>query len=543
MAVSTDRGVIQESELRARAGLGLESGGQSIAVTMVFDGADNVFILKRYDADTLTAGSRSALESLIAWRNQLGAQDRAELDSRATWPRAVVINSDEVVGVLLNIAPRGFWMEHEGQTQPRDIGVFGWRDRSGREFHAAPRGLAALGHLLQTILFLNERGVIVGDLHPVNVLAQAGESVTTYLLDTDAVVLNGRSALQFAEQDRFRDDSAANWPVGGFSVFTDRYKWARIAAMVLGRNPSLRLPDMQVESVTTERHFELLWALIKLDPSVTDYELSALTQAWGEAVSEGQEFVFAPNNLLPIRSTEPSRGSAAIGTQVPVTRDEGPMAKSKPGSSPASTSTTTGTRSGRRRPVRGRGSASRRVLARLGHSPWLLVPLLVLTVAVAATEAWAASPADRLRAEVQSRRGGAPVLSIDPGGCLMMTVGGDVKSLPCGDVLSGFQVTGTVTPIRQTCLEGSALVMAQGPTSTCVKRRQPPVGQCCVLKDVSGKTVVPYGNTVPCSTAPTEKSKEKVYRVVDPKSAEAKACLPVRFEQFGLTWFACDNKR
>lgn len=197
-------------------------------------------LFKEYRQDTRAELDEAALAAHVRWRLSLAPDVRRRLDSVAAWPQAVVRAGLTVVGVVMAEAPKRFF-EGVDASEPRH-GTALARDPAyckqfRRTYIPAPRKLAALGHLIETLGFLHGLGAVVGDLQPMNILTTgASGTPEVYLLDCDGYLLDGTSPLP-----AMRDPLP--WRVPGesrFSTQTDLYKAALMVARCLHENVALR---------------------------------------------------------------------------------------------------------------------------------------------------------------------------------------------------------------------------------------------------------------------------------------------------------------
>ncbi|MEV6360544.1 hypothetical protein [Nocardia asteroides] len=297
---------IRERDLLDAGIAEMDGGGQSSAIAWKLLPDASVALYKRYDHSSLMADSRERLSDWARWRRELSVADRAYLDGRAAWVRHVVLDADSnVAGVIVPAAPDAFWMSKLGTTVPRDMGeLLAQRDRARRhdkEFFNVPHTMARLGHFLETLAFLHQRGVVVGDLHRGNILISGFDTTpATYLLDCDATLIDGERALKHAEREGSRADHLADWP-NRLDRRTDMYKFGLVAVQSIGKTSSLVVDDA-VGIHMLRHHRDMLNRFLRLeDVDASATHASSMAAAWKACVGVRGERGYRGNGVIPVR--------------------------------------------------------------------------------------------------------------------------------------------------------------------------------------------------------------------------------------------------
>ncbi|WP_131817264.1 hypothetical protein [Nocardia salmonicida] len=297
---------IRERDLIDAGIASMDGGGQSSTIAWKLLPDSSVVLYKRYDQTSLLTDSRQRLGEWVRWRRGLSSRDREYLDARAAWVRHVVLDADSnVAGVVVPAAPDEFWVNKRGTVSPRDMGeMLAQRERARRhdkEYFNVPHTMARLGHFLETLAFLHQRGVIVGDLHRGNVLISRFDTTpATYLLDCDATLFDGKRALKPAEREGSRGDHIVGWP-DELDRRTDMYKFGLMAVQSIAKTSSMAADDT-VGHHMLRHHRDMLNRFLRLeaaDASATD--ASSMAAAWKACVGIRGERGYRDNGLLPIR--------------------------------------------------------------------------------------------------------------------------------------------------------------------------------------------------------------------------------------------------
>lgn len=162
--------IVDFSGLKPLSGpaLDIDDGGTATMTLVEFRG--RAAVLKRYRE----SASPAALTKLISWPRKLSLTDRAALRRMAAWPQALVYDGERLVGLLVPLAPARFIEA----GKPRSL------DRLPDDERVK---LTAFGHLIGAVTWLHDRGVVVNDLAPPNILV-AGDGDGVHLVDCDSML-------------------------------------------------------------------------------------------------------------------------------------------------------------------------------------------------------------------------------------------------------------------------------------------------------------------------------------------------------------------
>ncbi|MFC8428072.1 hypothetical protein [Streptomyces sp. NPDC057253] len=280
------------------------------------DGASVLF--KEYRPEICAEVDPDALRRHVWWRQRLPPSKRRSLDSLAAWPITAVRRERAVIGVLMNEAPRAFFEEADS-GKARDLSVLvqdaDYSARFDSPYYPPPRKLAALGHLLESLAFFHDLGVVVGDLQPRNILTTGlGDVPRVYFLDCDAYVVSGNSPFRSAREP-------VPWQVpgaDGFSEHTDLYKAALMVARCLDESMALRgLTPRMFSDVLPSADVRLLCRLTRPDPAlrsaVRAAQLRPTARGWQSLVKEDGTLYVRNDTYAMVRWPLPPRGSDTAG--------------------------------------------------------------------------------------------------------------------------------------------------------------------------------------------------------------------------------------
>ena len=275
----------------------LDSRGQTESIRIVEDSRGDHFLLKMYNSSTLRSTRIEVLESLVQWRRELPAQDRYFLDEHAAWPRRLVYDEGNFVGILIQVAPEKYWRIKNGKSVPRNGSAVTSTLKNGEFFNLATR-LHIMGSLLSIIIWFHRHHVVLGDIHLGNYLVGSDGSVM--LIDMDSVRLNGACAFEFTENRSY----SAPFDEHTHTERTDFYKYACVAIKTISRNTS-SLSLSCCSGLINERQADFLKDWLE-GKSVSGGADESLANQWIGCVDKkrGREFVFTSNNMLKTPSTE-----------------------------------------------------------------------------------------------------------------------------------------------------------------------------------------------------------------------------------------------
>lgn len=145
-------------------------------------------------------------ERSVVFRDRLQPTDRADLDRRAVWPRALVEDRGSVVGLIMPLIPEDFFFElTDAQTgqQTSELRALQWLNATGKQL--AANGLSAdadflerlalLAQLVFTVARLHKHDWIFGDISFSNA-AYAIDPPRMILLDCDGATSVAQAALR-----------------------------------------------------------------------------------------------------------------------------------------------------------------------------------------------------------------------------------------------------------------------------------------------------------------------------------------------------------
>jgi hypothetical protein len=98
------------------------------------------------------------------------------------WPQAAVTHGDTVIGVLMSEAPAKFFLRRNDKLEPchfSNIAVTKERAaKINRPYYDFPHKVARFGHLLEALQLVHSYKIVVGDLHPGNILIPVKKVLT-----------------------------------------------------------------------------------------------------------------------------------------------------------------------------------------------------------------------------------------------------------------------------------------------------------------------------------------------------------------------------
>ncbi|MER7766395.1 hypothetical protein [Kitasatospora sp. NPDC096140] len=158
---------------------------------------------KEYSAACRNELDGPALDAMVEFVPGLPTETGLWLCERLAWPAAVVSDGHGRCGILMRLVPDSFFI-----TSPqagRNLAGFqfllndeGYLRRVGISISDEQR-LQLLLDLSRTLAGLHRLGVVVGDLSPKNVLFRLGTEPSCFLIDCDAMRVDGRDALDQRE--------------------------------------------------------------------------------------------------------------------------------------------------------------------------------------------------------------------------------------------------------------------------------------------------------------------------------------------------------
>ncbi|SOB83760.1 hypothetical protein [Streptomyces sp. 1331.2] len=158
---------------------------------------------KEYSAVCRDELDGPALDAMVEFVPGLPTETGLWLCERLAWPAAVVLDDRGRCGILMRLVPDGFFID--SPQAGRNLAGFqfllndeGYLRRVGISITVEQR-LQLLLDLSRTLAGLHRLGVVVGDLSPKNVLFRLGAEPSCFLIDCDAMRVDGRDALDQRE--------------------------------------------------------------------------------------------------------------------------------------------------------------------------------------------------------------------------------------------------------------------------------------------------------------------------------------------------------
>lgn len=273
----------------------LAAGGQTKAIKIVTTDTGCTHLFKCYNDSTRTSLQPEILRNVAGWRAHQSPTDRAWLDEHGAWIRHVVDHNDEIVGVLIPIAPQQFWVLRGDKPIPRE-GARLLGKMANEEHFNLPHRLHLLGVLLNEILWFHERDIVIGDIQLANILI--GGSTDVFLIDLDSAWVHGRSAFPLTENPRYAAPITYSIP----TCETDLYKFALVAIKVLSLDGSARGLDKCANSMASFQQ-EILASLLACH-QIERSTLIKLAQMWIGCLGISNDYIFSSNATTRLISSE-----------------------------------------------------------------------------------------------------------------------------------------------------------------------------------------------------------------------------------------------
>jgi hypothetical protein len=307
---------------------GYQPGGFSTRICRASARRQQLGLYKEYTPDKRRELNVFGLECLVRWRQDLPPAVRKFVDLFCAYPRVIVFDGPDVVGILMNEAPTEFiQMRPAREPQPRQADVLGRRRDRAREPEASyfepPHKLAVLGVLLERLIWLHDQHLVVGDLQPRNLLVTAGtDHREVYFIDCDSFWLGDLHA--------FPPHSPPMWDVStnDCNPATDLAKFARLVARATCENFSIDyFPAEKLREVLPSQHVRQLERMWSVDPSFATEKLRSMAHSWANLVRSapgrpGKMYLWTdsvgrtrwPTPSAPTGPTASATGPTASGT-------------------------------------------------------------------------------------------------------------------------------------------------------------------------------------------------------------------------------------
>lgn len=237
---------IDYSTLQLGNELGRGGQGRVIAVYGILIDRRWTAALKRYSPDIAPLVDVTALEAITIFPGMLGADDKLWLYENTAWPAVIVKDSGRVCGFLMRTVPAEYYFGFRTQTQGTVPKLATMEFLLNDDQYTSRAGLsvtnlqrvALLQNLAVIVSRLHDLGVVVGDLSPKNLLFKLTPSPACFLIDCDAMRVQGASVLAQVQ--------TPDWEVpAGEPTATpeaDAYKFALLAIRLFARDQSSRDP-------------------------------------------------------------------------------------------------------------------------------------------------------------------------------------------------------------------------------------------------------------------------------------------------------------
>lgn len=216
----------------------LGRGGQGVvrAVSGMLINRSWTVVYKEYGPGLLDKVNVPALEAMVAFLGELDTDTGRWIAEHMAWPAALVVEGERTRGFLMRQVPEVFLrrLHHTPNAVPV-VGGFefllnspDYLARVGISISLRQR-LQLLLDLAHTFTRLHALDIVVGDLSPKNVLFKLDPQPSCFLIDCDAMRLQGRDVLPQAETPSWALPTGE--PVG--TVEGDAYKFGLIVIRTL----------------------------------------------------------------------------------------------------------------------------------------------------------------------------------------------------------------------------------------------------------------------------------------------------------------------
>jgi hypothetical protein len=228
-------------------GLQLGSGGQGRVVAVSGFRIDGKWpaVLKIY-SQALALLDAAVLEKIVSLPRQLSPGDRQWLLDNTAWPAAIAENQGVVSGFLMRMVPEDFYFSYQTQTRGAQRQLADTAFLLNPDSYVSSAGLtvsdsdrlALLRSVALTLSRLHVLGAAAGDLSPKNVLFRLHPSPGCFLIDCDALQLNGETVFTQVETP----DWEVPYAEPKATPATDAYKLGLLAIRLFARDQSSRDP-------------------------------------------------------------------------------------------------------------------------------------------------------------------------------------------------------------------------------------------------------------------------------------------------------------
>jgi hypothetical protein len=244
-------------------------------------------LFKQYDKAAVRSVDWAVLRDIVFWTSGLPPPVARRLLPQLAVPSQLVFDADVLVGVVLRQAPAEF-LSTDDHHSPREIQELGWRHERaqalGVRYFEPPHKLCLLGRLLLLICDLHEWGVVVGDLHPGNVLVTDDpRRPGVLLLDCDSWRLHGHYASRAKPaRDPFPD------PSRHYTQRADLYQAGLISVRCLMEYLAANdLDEHRFRKFMTSRQIRFLRSLLDPNVEVDRREVRRVAERWQARILPG----------------------------------------------------------------------------------------------------------------------------------------------------------------------------------------------------------------------------------------------------------------
>ncbi|GAB7182734.1 hypothetical protein ATKI12_2565 [Kitasatospora sp. Ki12] len=282
---------------------------------------------KEYSAVCRNELDGPALDAMVEFVPGLPTETGLWLCERLAWPAAVVLDDRGRCGILMRLVPDSFFID--SPQAGRNLAGFqfllndeGYLRRVGISITVEQR-LQLLLDLSRTLAGLHRLGVVVGDLSPKNVLFRLGAEPSCFLIDCDAMRVDGRDALDQRETPDWSLPEGEP-PATGRG---DSYKFGLLVVRLLAGEQDSR--DTGVVGTLSADLGRLAEAALRTDPrgrpELADWERPLL-----QAIEELRK----PSGPDPDEVTAWIRATLTADARNPTSHSRGPDASASPPATP-----------------------------------------------------------------------------------------------------------------------------------------------------------------------------------------------------------------
>jgi hypothetical protein len=280
-AVTTAVPRVDFSRLQLGNELGRGGQGRVIAVDGILIDRRWTAALKRYSPDIAPLVHVTALEAITVFPGTLGPDDKLWLYETTAWPAVIVKDSGRVCGFLMRRVPPEYYFNFRTQTQGTVPKLATMEFLLNDDQYTSRAGLsvtpvtdlqrvALLQDLAVIVSRLHDLGVVVGDLSPKNLLFQLTPSPGCFLIDCDAMRVQGASVLAQVQTPDW--EVPASEPTA--TPEADAYKFALLAIRLFARDQSSRDPTAlaQLSPALGDLAADSLYLEPSRRPSIADWK-------------------------------------------------------------------------------------------------------------------------------------------------------------------------------------------------------------------------------------------------------------------------------